>query len=168
MTRWYDSLQLMWHDGVSAERRDAGAGRAGSRLHHPRHVHQHLVNIFLLISDIYPLQHCLLCLTWFLTFWFFDILKSRYLLWYLILFPRWYEPSSLALCSWKIQEVDNSNINTHKYICMCVFINVLRCWRWKKEASLTKYSIIFPLRIIKFFETSVELFYAINGSPLAA
>ena len=120
MTRWYDSLQLMWHDGVSAERRDAGAGRAGSRLHHPRHVHQHLVNIFLLISDIYPLQHCLLCLTWFLTFWFFDILKSRYLLWYLILFPRWYEPSSLALCSWKIQEVDNSNINTHKYVCVCL------------------------------------------------
>ena len=52
--------------------------------------------------------------------WFFDILKSRYLLWYLILFPRWYEPSSLALCSWKIQEVDNSNINTHKYVCVCL------------------------------------------------
>ena len=52
--------------------------------------------------------------------WFFDTLKSRYLLWYLILFPLWYEPSSLALCSWKIQEVDNSNINTHKYVCVCL------------------------------------------------
>ena len=45
---------------------------------------------------------------------------------------------------------------------MCVFINVLRCWRWKKEASLTKYSIIFPLRIIKFSKHRWNCFMRCN------